>query len=67
MTIYKNTMRLFMRTLSVSIPYVLLQIAENVFQIYAVSDVMILHMPQMCFKDTRSQYIFRVRRPAWDI
>ena len=56
-----------MRTLSVSIPYVLLQIAENVFQIYAVSDVMILHMPQMCFKDTRCQYIFRVRRPAWDI
>ena len=31
MTTYKNTIRLFMRTLSVSIPYVLLLIAENVF------------------------------------
>lgn len=31
MRVYKNTIRLFMRTLSVSIPYVLLLIAENVF------------------------------------
>ncbi|HBZ64604.1 MAG TPA: hypothetical protein DEO89_08420 [Lachnospiraceae bacterium] len=31
MTTYKNTIRLFMRTLSVSIPYVLLLTAENVF------------------------------------
>lgn len=31
MTTYKNTIRLFIRTLSVSIPYLLLLIAENVF------------------------------------
>ena len=31
MTTYKNTMRLFIRTMSVSIPYLLLLAAENVF------------------------------------
>ena len=31
MTTYKNTIRLFIRTMSVSIPYLLLLAAENVF------------------------------------